>query len=131
MKIFDNRGTLVQTFNRAPNGFLVATDYIHLTFGRSHLVYPALEDLRLTFEGAFAPLDRTPSPSEIASAVFNYGFLETDFDPNHSWNIFVESAEVSHVRTTSYRLFVPDGANTLTLLSLAVPFLLVLKRLVS
>jgi hypothetical protein len=127
LNILDETGQIANTIVTAPNGLFVQNDFIQITFGRSYQVYDAIEDLRLTFSGSFANLHQTPSPVELTSATFSEGYLETDQIPNHSWTLGVTSATLTHTRTIPYLRFVPDGANTLVLLSLALGLLLGLR----
>ena len=140
INIFDNHGALANTITISPNNFGVTNHAIGLNFGESVGPVNRIDDLRLQLDGDFTlalpppPLHEPgwgwfrdavapPHPDEITAAALSSGFLETDGQvPFTYWDLPVTNVVLTHVGTTSYlrNVVLPDGGNTIFLLSLGI-----------
>jgi hypothetical protein len=133
INIRDNTGAVANTIHTSSNFTAISSiHFLVLNFGRSFGIANGLDDFRLiltgdpTFgppppppgmsdwEGFNVPSAVPPPPSEMVSAVLNFGFLATDASSfTGGWSLPVSTVSLSHTGTTTYVREVPEPEGAL------------------
>lgn len=104
MNIMDKEGIVVKNIDTSPNGFLVTSTSIQLTFGPSSGINYSIEDLRFNLEGVFTVGDTPPPVDQIIAGVLGWGFIETDgIAPFTYWDLPVAEVTLLHIATYPYK----------------------------
>jgi hypothetical protein len=104
MNIMDKYGIVVNNIDTSPNGFLVTSTNIQLTFGSSGGIIYGIEDLRLNLGGAFTVGETPPPVDQLIAGVLEWGFLETDgIAPFTYWDLPITEVTFIHTATYPYK----------------------------